>query len=112
MIGELRERVAFQAREFVDDGMGNPQSGEFSDVHECAARIMPKLGSEAVLAARLQGTQPMLITVRKCAALDRIGTDWRVRDVRSAIVYNIRSFSNPDEQRKYLEILAVSGEAT
>jgi head-tail adaptor len=111
-IGQLRERVAFQVREFVDDEMGNPQSGEFTDVYECAARIVPKLGGETVLASRLTGTQPMLITVRKCRALDDLGTDWRLRDVRTGVVYDIKSISNPDEQKKYLEMLAVSGGAT
>lgn len=111
-IGQLRERVAFQAREFVDDEMGNPQSGEFSDVYECAAQITPKMGGEAVTASRLTGIQPMLVTVRVCDALSKIGTDWRLRDVRAGVIYNIKSFSNPDEKKKYLEILATSGEAT
>lgn len=111
-IGDLRERVAFEARGAVDDGMGNPVSGDFAEVYRCAARIKPKLGGETVIASRLTGTQPMLITVRVCSALKSIGADWRIRDVRSDIVYNIKSFNNPDEQRRYLEILAVSGEAT
>ena len=110
-IGTLRERVAFEARPMIDDGAGNPQSGDFVEMHRCAARIKPKLGSETVLAARLTGTQPMLITVRICAALAGIGTDWRIRDVRSGVIYNMQSFNNPDEQRQYLEILAVSGVA-
>ena len=111
-IGQLRECVAFEARAMIDDGMGNPQSGDFAEVYRCAARIMPKMGGETVLASRLTGTQPMLITVRVCEVLKDIGTDWRVRDVRSDVVYNIKSFSNPDEKKKYLELLAVSGEAT
>lgn len=111
-IGQLRERVAFEARPMVDDGMGNPQSGPFVEVYRCAARIMPKMGGETVLASRLTGTQPMLVTVRMCGALKDIGSDWRIRDARSGAVYNIKSFTNPDEQKRYLEILAVGGEAT
>jgi head-tail adaptor len=110
--GQLRSRVAFEVRPQVDDGMGNPQSGDFAEVYRCAARIMPKMGGESVLAARLTGTQPMLITVRVCDALREIGGDWRARDVRKGVVYNIKAISNPDEKREYLEILAVSGEAT
>lgn len=110
--GRLRERVAFEVRTDVDDGMGNTQSGDFAEVYRCAAQITPKMGGETVMASRLTGTQPMLITVRMCQALRGIGSDWRLRDVRSGVVYNIKSFSNPDEKKQYLEMLAVSGEAT
>jgi head-tail adaptor len=111
-IGQLRERVAFEARPMADDGYGNLQSGEFAEVYRCAARIKPKLGSETVLASRLSGVQPMLITVRVCEALKAIGADWRIRDVRKDVVYDIKAISNPDEKREHLEILAVSGVAT
>lgn len=112
-IGQLRERVRFEARGFVEgDVTGNPQSGPFAEVYSCAARIMPKLGGETVLAARLSGKQPMLITVRVCQALKPIGTDWRVVDVRKRLAYDIQAISNPDEKREYLEILAVAGVAT
>lgn len=110
-IGQLRERVAFEVRPMADDGYGNLQAGDFAEVYRCAAQIMPKMGGETVLASRLTGTQPMLVTVRICAALKDIGTDWRIRDLRSGVVYDIRSISNPDEQKRYLEILAVSGVA-
>lgn len=110
--GTMRERVAFEVRGNVDDGMGNEQSGDFAEVYRCAAQITPKMGGETVTASRLTGIQPMLITVRVCEKLRDIGTDWRIRDVRSDVVYNIKSFSNPDEKKKFLEFLAVSGEAT
>jgi head-tail adaptor len=111
-IGSLRERVAFEARPMVDDGYGNKQSGDFAERYRCAAEIKPKLGTETVLAARLSGVQPMLITVRVCQALADFGTDWRIRDVRKDIVYDVKAISNPDMKRQYLEILAVSGVAT
>jgi head-tail adaptor len=111
-IGAMRERVRFEARGYVDDGMGNLQSGDFAEVYSCAARITPKLGGETVQAARLTGTQPMLITVRMCAVLKGIAADWRVVDVRKKLAYDIKAISNPDEMRKFIEILAVSGLAT
>jgi len=110
--GRMRERVAFEVRGNVDDGMGNPQSGEFAEVYRCAAEITPKMGGETVTAARLTGTQPMLIKVRICEALLGIGTDWRIRDTRSDVVYDIKAVSNPDQKKRFLEILAVSGVAT
>lgn len=111
--GALRERVRFQRRPNEDDGFGNPQSGEFTDVHECAARIMPKLGSETVLASRLSGIQPFLVTVRMCSVLADLAADWRLVDARNSDrVFNIKSFSNPDEHRQYLELLVEQGTAT
>jgi head-tail adaptor len=107
-----RERVEFQVRAMVDDGMGNVQSGEWVTMHTCAARVMPKLGGENVLAQRLTGTQPMLITVRGCGALRDLATDWRVRDVRKNIAYDITSISNPDERGKFIEVLAIAGQGT
>lgn len=112
-IGALRERVRFEARGYVEgDLTGNPQSGPWGEVHSCAAQITPKLGGETVLASRLTGIQPMLITVRLCKALAAFSTDWRIVDVRKKIAYNVTAACNPDEKRRYLEILAVSGEAT
>lgn len=112
MFQTMRERVAFEARSAVDDGAGNTQSGPFEVLYECAARIMPKLGGEAVLAGRLSGTQPMLITVRGCTALAAIATEWRCRDLRKGTIYAIKSFNNPDEQGEFIEILGVAGEAS
>jgi head-tail adaptor len=111
-IGSLRERVRFEKRGQADDGLGNVQSGPFAEVFTCSAEILPRLGSETVLAARLAGTQPMLITVRMCAAIKDIAADWRIVDVRKKVVYDIKAFSNPDMKRQYLEILAVAGVAT
>lgn len=110
-IGQMRERVAFERRVKADDGMGNTE-GEFTEIYRCAARIVPKMGGEQVLAARLTGLQPMLVYVRKCSNLADLATDWRLRNIRLDVVYNIKSFANIDERGEYFEILAVSGEAT
>jgi head-tail adaptor len=111
-IGILLERIRFEKRGQADDGLGNVQAGAFAEVYTCAAEIKPKLGSETVMASRLSGSQPMLITVRMCAAIIDIAADWRIVDVRKKTLYDIKAFSNPDMKRQYLEILAVSGVAT
>ena len=109
--GRLRARVAFERREDIDDGAGNPQSGAFAEVYRCAAEIAPKLGGEEVQAARLAGRQPFLVTVRACRALEKLGADWRLRDVRNGMLYNIRAIANPDQRGVYLELLVESGVA-
>lgn len=74
---------------------------------------MPKLGSETVLASRLSGVQPFLITVRLCEALKPLTTDWRIVDIRKPErIFNIKALSNPDERGAYLELLVEQGVAT
>jgi hypothetical protein len=69
------------------------------------------VGSETVIAARLQGRQPVIIKVRVNSEALAIETDWRARDVRTGAIYNIRTKANLDQKRKYYEMLAESGVA-
>lgn len=108
---EMRERVTFQARQFESDGYGNTE-GDFADEFTVAARIRPRLGGEAVLAARLEGRKLVTITVRHSSDTEQITTDWRAKDARTNVLYNIRSIVNPDEHKHWLEILAEQGVAT
>jgi head-tail adaptor len=70
---------------------------------------MPKMGGEEATAARLQGVQPMIITIRSCIAARAIDSTWRAADVNSGAVYDIKAVSNPDEKNAWLEIMAVQG---
>lgn len=97
--GQYRERVAFEYRALVSDGFGNQQSATWTEAFICSARVRPLRGGESVQAARLSGRQPTLITVRVNDNTKMITTDWRARDVRSGVTYNIRSKVNPDERR-------------
>ncbi|HYD66172.1 head-tail adaptor protein [Azospirillum sp.] len=108
---QLRERVAFEKRSVVSDGFGNVR-GEFEQQFVCAAAIVAKFGGEAVTAARLSGQQPVVITVRQVGATAEITTDWRARDVRTGVIYNIRSIADPDAGGQWLEMLCQSGVAT
>lgn len=110
--GELRERVAFEQRAVVDDGYGNDTAGEFAEAFRVAARIKPARGGETIQAERLAGRQPVVITVRCSNATRRVTTDWRVRDVRKDVVYNIRSIANPDERGAYFDMECEAGVST
>lgn len=109
--GELRERLSFQRRLAVDDGYGNPVSGDWTEQFTCAARIQPLKGGEGVQAARLSGTQPVILAIRLSVAARQVTTSWRAVDVRRGTIYNLTSLANMDERGAMLEILAVSGEA-
>jgi head-tail adaptor len=112
--GELRERVAFEARMTPSrDDYGNVVTGEWREQFQCAARLQPTkgIGNESVQAARLSGTQPMIIRVRLSSQTKRITGEWRARDTRRGTIFNIRSMANMDERGAYLDLLCMSGEA-
>lgn len=108
--GELRERLTFQSPASVEDGLGNYTEG-WSDEFSVYARVQPKVGGEAVLAARLAGRQTYLIHVRSSADTKRISPDWQATDARDATrVFQIKSPSrNMDEKGHYLEMDAEIG---
>lgn len=113
-VGTFRERVAFEQRpDPTEDDLGNEVTGDFAQQFQRSARIQPSkgFGNETVQAARLTGTQPMIIRVHFDSETRTVTSSWRIRDVRSGTVYNIRSFANMDECGKYLDFLCVSGEA-
>lgn len=110
--GDLRHRIAFDRRAATDDGYGNPVSGPWQEQFVLWARVLPLKGSEAVLAARLEGRQPVVITVRVSSQSRQIGADWRARDVNSGAVYAVTAPpANMDERNQFFDILATTGEA-
>lgn len=104
---ELRERVTFAQRALVSDGHGNAE-GEYEDEFTVSARIRPRLGGEQVMAGRLEGKNIATITVRYSSDTAQITTDWEARDARTGQKWNIRSITNPDERKRYLELLCES----
>ena len=108
--GQLRERVAFLEPDEIDDGYGGTTQG-YVERFQDAARLQPRMGSETVIASRLQGVQPYTLTVRSSTATRAVTPAWRVRNVRSGREYNIKTVVNSDERNAYLEMLVVEGEA-
>jgi SPP1 family predicted phage head-tail adaptor len=109
--GELRERVTFSRRAAVDDGHGNTVSGPWTDEFTVWARVRHLRGGEEVMASRLSGRQPVVLTVRRSPESEGVTTDWRATDAASGEVYNIRSVT-PDEERAYFDLLCERGVAT
>ncbi|MBB4103019.1 head-tail adaptor protein [Allorhizobium borbori] len=81
--GDLRERVAFDAPIVSDDGYGGTENG-WQEQYSCRAAFIYAGGSEAVVAARLQGRESYKVAIRSCAAARAIKTDWRMRNARDA----------------------------
>ncbi len=74
---ELDRRVTFQARGIVDDGYGNQISGPFEDKFTVWAALRPGGLSEAVTAARLEGTQVLHVYVRSSTQTRQITSEWQ-----------------------------------
>jgi head-tail adaptor len=111
--GALRERVHCQKRAPGDDGWGNPLpgQGEFATQFSVSAGMRPRTGGEQVTAARLDGQQPYVVTVRNSAKTRGITTGWQLVDARNANrVFAITSPpADPDGKNQWLEFLAVDG---
>lgn len=119
--GQLYERVAFDERQLVSDGYGNVQGG-FAQVLSCRAGFIYLRGSEAVIASRLEGRQPMVVRVRATPETRQIGPDWQMRDLKNGAwtdssetvwtgpIYAVRSIAET-EDRRWLDIMVERGVA-
>lgn len=106
-------RVHFQSRAVVDDGAGNEVAGPFETQFTVSASFAPLRGGEEVMAARLGGQQPYIVTVRQSSQTRQATTDWRLVDARDVSrIFNIRAINDPDGRRAVFEILAQQGVAT
>lgn len=108
--GLMKERFAFDKRNDLVDGYGNTQS-EWVEQYLCWTRRQFLRGGEDVIAARLEGRQPALLTIRRSNMARQITPDWRARDTRTGEIYNIRE-AKPTEDRAYVEILCERGVAS
>ncbi|GHC61600.1 head-tail adaptor protein [Limoniibacter endophyticus] len=109
--GSLRERVTFVELVSGDDGYGGTFEG-WEDAFTDAARLAPKMGSEPVIAGRMQGIQPYTLTVRSNVNTRRVRPYWKARNHRTGTTYEIKTIVNIDERNAYLEMLVVEGEAS
>lgn len=116
--GALRYRLAFQNRPMVDDGFGTQvPGGKFVTQFSLAAAMAPRTGGESVTAARLQGNQPYVVTVRFSERMLNVTPAWRLVDERAGftdeepnLFYNIAApGTDPDGKRQWIEYLVVAG---
>lgn len=109
---KLYYRLQFQSRsEPVDDGYGNTVGGDWEARFEASCGLTYLKGSETVLASRLEARSPVIIMVRNSTKAQAITHEWRARDVRTGVIYQIKERPRPSEDRSALEMLAESGVA-
>jgi len=91
---------------------GYPSSATFI----CFGNIKPRLGGEAVLAARLTGKNYVDITVRQDSNTIQVDVDWKCKNEVTGEEYNIRSVIDPhagdQDHHDWLEMLCEKGVAT
>lgn len=112
--GMLRHRLNFQSKGALNDELGNPVPGgsAWTTRFSVRAGMVPKIGGEAVIAGRLQGRQPYIVTVRSSGQTRQIKPDWRAVDANDTTrVFAVRSLADPDGKRQWLEILVEEGVA-
>ncbi|CDI08758.1 head-tail adaptor protein [Agrobacterium pusense] len=109
--GSLGERIGFEAEGEGDDGYGGVVVG-FAEQFVEPARLEPRVGSETVIASRLQGLQPYTMTVRSNERTRIITPAWRARNKRTGVLYAIKAAVNIDERNQWIELFVVHGEAS
>lgn len=106
--GSLHHKVTFSVMREVPDG--NHGFDLVPVEFTTRAHIRYLRGGETVQAARLQGKQPVVVTVRRSRQALALTTDATMRDARTGTKYNIRAIV-PSENRQFIEITAESGVA-
>ncbi len=108
--GRLQFRVAFDQRAEVEDGHGNTEA-DWVEQFQCRAGYIHLRGGENVMAGRLSGKHPQIITVRASSQTRLITTAWQLRDARTGAVFNIRDVTH-ETDRQWISLLVESGVAT
>jgi len=109
--GVLREKVAFDKPTQAPDGSGGTESG-WSETLACRAHFHWLRGGESVMASRLTGKQPVVVTIRASQLAKSITTGYRMRDRRTGEIYNVRAAHLMQDSRQWIEVLCESGVAT
>lgn len=84
----LRERVAFDQPTQTAGPGGVTETG-WAEGYGCRAGFTYQRGSETVEAARLQGRAIYRVKIRQSAQARQITTDWRMRDTRRELTFDL-----------------------
>lgn len=113
--GQLRAKVHCQKQGEATDAFGNPVpgGGAWATQFSVRAGFKPRNGGESVIAGRLQGVQPYIVTVWQNSLTRQITPGWRLVDANDdKRVFAVRSLADPDGNRMWLELLVEQGVAS
>jgi SPP1 family predicted phage head-tail adaptor len=105
--GKLDRRVTLHSPTTTADNHGGVMSGWTAGPTVWAGFLFLR-GGETVIASRLAGRQPAVITIRKSAATALVTTEWKV--VHAGTDYNIRAIV-PSDDGAFYELTCESGVA-
>lgn len=108
--GDLNEMVAIERPVAAQNGLGGTEAG-WEEVSRGWAHYRWLRGGEAVMQGRLRGRQAVVVTLRRVQSLSSVQADWRLRDLRTGTLFNVRSIVRTDD-RMFLELTCETGVAT
>lgn len=106
--GEPTALFSFEKREPLPGDAYGVSEGSWIEQFRHEVKIVPFRRGEAVIAARLSGVQPYILTIRSFEASRKIETDWRAKDIRTGITYNIRT-KEPSPDRASIDMIIEAG---
>lgn len=112
--GDLKWRVRFDKQDFDANAAGGGALGAWKTQFTRWASIKPMQGSEPVIAERLTGRQPVLITVRRDSQTVGIDSSWRAVEVvadNPVRYYALKTAEDMTRDRRFITLLGVIGEA-
>jgi hypothetical protein len=108
--GDLTNRVRFESRAL--DANGDPLGPWTSAGDPVWAQLTWLRGTEAAMQQRLEGRQPVVITVRASTFTRQITPAWRAVNARDAAQRFAILTVSPARTQGFLDLLAVLGGAT
>lgn len=109
--GDMTDRLRFESRAATADDYGNEVAGDWRERFTRWADVWTMRGGEEVIASRLQGKQPVRITVHSDSETRTITPEWRAVDTRSGAIYAIKAVVDEERRNRFITIDAVLGEA-
>lgn len=107
LAGKLVERVAFDRPDTVDDGLGGRARSWVQDF-DCNAEFRYQKGSEEEDAGGHVGVAEFKVRVRSSSETRRITSEYRMRDVKRSVAYNLREVDNVSD-RHWVWFVAENG---
>lgn len=99
--GDFKERVRIERRALVD----GERTGAWETYGTERAAYTWARGSETVMAQRVQGIQPLIITLRSNASTRAISNTFRVVDARTGAIYGVEAVSPSKDGPQFVDLV-------